>query len=269
MLTCPTLGQVFWFRGAVVDVDVSLTAIADRIGQVEAVVQSILAQEPAPARVVLHLSSEPWLLDRGVAVVPEGLRVLERAGRVVIRFVPNTGPYRKILPWLAEQFGQDRLVVTADDDTIYPDGWLAGLLGLRAAGVTVAHSAHAIPLRSGAVAPYGQWFKEPVVSPSLRLLPVGKDGVLYHAAEFPPEVLDVALALRLAPTGDDLWLRWHQARLGVRVAVAGRGKLAETGAGESLWRRYNRQGGNDRTVAALEAHFGSAYGFRMAGQGPA
>lgn len=255
------------------EVDVSLTTIAARIGQVERVVLSICAQEPAPARVVLHLSHEPWLLDDGVAEVPAGLRALERAGKLDIRFVVNTGPYRKLLPWLAGHIGQDRLVVTADDDTIYPQGWLAGLLAGRQAGVTVAHGAHAIPLRDGVVAPYGQWFREPVVSPSLRLLPVGKDGVLYHAAEFPPEVLDVALALRLAPTGDDLWLRWHQARLGVQVAVAGQGKLAEVGQGESLWRRYNRAGGNAAMVSALERHFGAAYGFTMAGlgagQGPA
>lgn len=254
------------------DVDVSLTTIAARIGQVDRVIASILSQEPAPARVILHLSADPWLLDTGVTAVPPTLRALADAGRLVLRFGPNTGPYRKILPWLADHIGSDRLVVTADDDTIYPQGWLAGLLAAWRPGVTVAHSAHAIALRDGAVSPYGQWFKTPVTDPML-VLPVGKDGVLYRASDFPSEVLDRATALRLAPTGDDLWLRWHQAWRGVPVVVAGQDKLAEVGQGDSLWRNYNRGGGNDATIAALEAHFRAAYGFTMAGvragRGPA
>ncbi|MBC2836654.1 glycosyltransferase family 2 protein [Paragemmobacter straminiformis] len=250
------------------DVDVSLTTIAARIGQVDRVIASILSQKPAPARVILHLSAGPWLLDTGIAAVPPALQALADAGRIELRFGANTGPYRKILPWLGAHFGSDRMVVTADDDTVYPQGWLAGLLAAWRPGVTVAHSAHAIALRDGAVAPYGQWFKAPVTSSQL-LLPIGKDGVLYRASDFPAEVLDTAAALRLAPTGDDLWLRWHQAWRGVPVVVAGQGKLADAGQGDSLWRSYNRAGGNDATIAALEAHFRASYGFTMAGPGPA
>lgn len=253
------------------DVDVSLTTISGRIGQVHRVIASILSQDPPPARVFLYLSDGPWLLDDGIGAIPPALDALlsTAGGRLVIRRVGNAGPYRKILPWLAEHAGQDRLVVTADDDTLYPQGWLAGLLAAWRPGLAVAHSAHAVVVRNGRLVPYGQWFKAPLVTPSLLALPIGKDGVLYHAADFPPEVQEQETALQIAPTGDDLWLRWHLARVGIAVAVTGQGKLPETGAGDSLWRSFNRGGGNDAMIAALEAWSDARFGFTMAGLGRA
>lgn len=253
------------------DVDVSLTTIAARVGQVHLVIGSILTQEPPPARVVLHVSAAPWLLDAGITSLPDSLcDLVDRSGgRLHIRFVENSGPYRKILPWLADHAGSDRLVITADDDTLYPQGWLAGLLGAWQPGLVVAHSAHPVVVRGGRLAPYGQWFKAPLASPAMRVLPIGKDGVLYRASDFPPDVLDIEDALRLAPTGDDLWLRWHLARMGIAVVTIGQGKLPGVGKGPSLWGSFNRGGGNDATIAAIEAHFAARYGFTMAGLGQA
>lgn len=253
------------------DVDVCLTTISGRIGQVHLVIGSILAQNPPPARVFLYLSHAPWLLDRGVRDLPDPLHDLAAAdGRLHIGFVENTGPYRKILPWLAGHRQSGRLVVTADDDTIYPQGWLAGLLAAWKPGLAVAHSAHPVVVRGGRVAPYRQWLKASLVSPAMLALPIGKDGVLYRAADFPPEVLDWAEAMRIAPTGDDLWLRWHLARAGIGVVLSGQAKLREAGQGESLWQSYNRGGGNDAMIAALEAWSAGRFGFTMAalGAGP-
>lgn len=251
------------------EVDVSLTAISPRIGRLAPVVASILAQEPAPARVLIHLSREAYLLDEGVDCLPDDLAALVDGRRVQVVWVANTGPYRKILPWLEEHIGTARLVVTADDDTTYPQGWLARLLAGRAAnGAVTAWTAHPVVVKRGRVAGYGRWFgAELPEGPALCVLPVGKDGVLYAGTDFPPEVLDGATAMRIAPTADDLWLRWHAARKGVLAQVVGQGEaLAEVArGGPSLWRAYNRQGGNDAVVAALEAHFAATHGWTMAG----
>lgn len=254
----------------VVDIDVSLTSISPRIARLAPVVAAILAQDPAPARVLIHLSHEAYLLDAGIASLPPDLAALVDGARVQVRWVENTGPYRKILPWLAEHLGSDRLVVTADDDTIYPQGWLARLLaGRQATGAVTGWTAHPIVLRNGRVAGYGRWFGVALPeAPALHVLPIGKDGVLYAGRDFPPEVLDIATAQAIAPTADDLWLRWHAARIGVRAQAVGQGEaLAEVSrGGPSLWRAFNRQGGNDLVVAALEDHFAARHGWTMAGQ---
>lgn len=250
------------------DVDVSLTSISPRIGGLPRVVASILAQDPAPARVLIHLSHKGYLLDQGVAALPDELAALVDGVRVQVRWVANTGPYRKILPWLTDHRGQDRWVVTADDDTIYPQGWLARLIAGRAAnGAVTGWTAHPIVIRKGQVAGYGRWFGAPMpAGPALHLLPIGKDGVLYSGTDFPEEVIDIATAQALAPTADDLWLRWHLARVGVRAQAVGQGVALEevSRGGPSLWRAYNRQGGNDQVVAALESHFAGRYGWTMA-----
>lgn len=253
------------------DVDVSLTSISPRIGGLARVVASILAQDPAPARVLIHLSHQGYLLDEGVAGLPDDLAALVDGGRVQVRWVANTGPYRKILPWLAEHAGTDRWVVTADDDTVYPQGWLARLVaGRRATGAVTGWTAHPIVIRKGRVTGYGRWFgAELPAAPALAVLPIGKDGVLYSAADFPAEVMDIATAQAIAPTADDLWLRWHAARLGVKAQAVGQGAALEelSRGGPSLWRAFNRQGGNDTVVAALEAHFAARYGWTMASVG--
>lgn len=257
-------------RGDVVraEIDISLTTISRRVAALAPVIRSLCSQSLRPARIMLHLSREAHLLDQGLAQLPCDLAALCEAEGVVLRWVPNTGPYRKIIPWLEEYLGSERMVVTADDDTLYPADWLARLVAARAqTGAIAAWTAHPIALRRGRVAGYGQWFGAALPDgPALRILPIGKDGVLYAGSDFPPEVMDMAMATQLAPTADDLWLRWHLARLGrLAVAVGAGNALPEVmRGGASLWRTYNRQGGNDAVVAALEAHFETRYGWTMA-----
>ena len=249
------------------EIDISLTAISPRLARLAPVITSLLAQDPAPARVLIHLSRGPYLLDEGITDLPAALAALVDGARVQVIWVENTGPYRKILPWAAQNAGTDRWVVTADDDTAYPPGWLARLVaGRLATGAVTAWSGHPIVVRRGAVAGYGRWFGAALPEgPALRVLPIGKDGVLYSGRDFPPEMLDIATAQAIAPTADDLWLRWHMARVGVRAQVVGQGvALPEVATGgPSLWRAFNRGGGNDAVVAALEAHFAATHGWTM------
>lgn len=251
------------------EIDVSLTTISPRIHRLAPVIGSILAQDLPPARVLIHLSRAPYLLDEGITDLPADLAALVDGARVQLVWVENTGPYRKILPWAAAHVGTDRWVVTADDDTLYPRDWLARLVAARqATGAVTAWSGHPIVLKGSRVAGYGRWFGAAMPDgPALRLLPIGKDGVLYSGRDFPADMLDIATARSIAPTADDLWLRWHMARMGVLAQVVGQGAALPEVAkgGPSLWRAFNREGGNDAVVAALEAHFAERYGWTMAG----
>ncbi len=254
------------------EIDISLTTISPRIARLAPVIVSLLAQEPAPARVLIHLSRRPYLLDEGITALPADLAALVDGARVQVIWVENTGPYRKILHWASEHAATDRWVVTADDDTLYPQGWLARLVaGRQTTGAVTAWSGHPIVMKGKGVAGYGRWFGAALPDgPALRVLPIGKDGVLYSGRDFPPEMLDIATAQAIAPTADDLWLRWHMARNGVLAQVVGQGAdLPEVAkGGPSLWRAFNRAGGNDAVVAALEAHFARSYGWTMAAAAP-
>ncbi|GGL78828.1 hypothetical protein [Wenxinia marina] len=254
-------------------IDVSLTAISSRMEGLAQVLSSLLAQDYPDFRVLLHLSREPHLLDRGVPEPPDAVRRLaeESEGRLDLRYVPNWGPYRKLLPCLFEHWGRSQLVATADDDTIYPEGWLSGLAAAYGVyGCTIAQRGHRMSFdAAGRPTDYRGWMRARATqTPGRLLLPTGKDGVLYNTAHFPVGVLDIDTALRLTPTMDDLWFRWHLASNGVPVHLISTDYTASTfeeaGYADSLYLTYNLSGGNDAAVAALEAHFARSTGWRMA-----
>ncbi len=144
---------------------VSLTSIKNREAALKETVASLLAQDiDVPFEVRIHLSREPYLIDSGFGAEPSWIASLrERNPRCMlsVRFVPNTGPYRKLLPVLEECFGDPlgTVIVTCDDDTQYSQTWLTTLLlHHRCTGGLVAfrgHTARLSPQSSSSGRQYG------------------------------------------------------------------------------------------------------------------
>ncbi|PZV23450.1 MAG: hypothetical protein DCF18_06435 [Cyanobium sp.] len=283
---------------AVVGPPVTLTAISGRLASLPAVLASLRQQTYQPARVHLHLSHEPHLLDQGVAGDEPVLRELTADGWVQLHWVPNLGPYRKIAPFLqaggygqasssgaAEAGNDDDLFITVDDDTLYPPRFIEYLVRNHARhGCVVAHRGRRIRLLEGALGealsggpfrPYSEWH-DGVREPRLANLPTGQSGVLYRRRWF-PEDLELEAALALAPTHDDLWLRWLTARQGVQAVILQPNAAAKTdelafppaspeplAQEQTLWHAFNGpKGGNDHAALAVQAYW-QARGFDLA-----
>jgi len=113
-------------------VTVNLTTTHQRLQLCRIAVISLLMQSRRPDSINLWISAEPYLRDSGVAdrqdvenflnYFPEKVRHL-----VKIRWVNNTGPYRKLIPILREASYKDT-IITADDDIFYGERWLQRLL---------------------------------------------------------------------------------------------------------------------------------------------
>ncbi|MEM6933999.1 MAG: glycosyltransferase family A protein, partial [Pseudomonadota bacterium] len=204
-------------------IHVSLTSISGRLPTVHETLASLICQDYPAFDVTLYLSSEPYLLDEGVSKVTEEVEDLQKRWpeRLKIAYALNSGPYRKLLPELARAGLSDTLIASADDDTLYPEDWLSGLADhYNRHQCIIAYRGHEILLREGGYAPYRRWMtNKSTDSSSLRMLPTGKDGVLYNARFFHPAVRNFVDAKRLAPTTDDLWWKWHSAAVGVPVYV--------------------------------------------------
>jgi uncharacterized protein (DUF924 family) len=195
---------------------VSLTAISGRLGALGKVLDSILDQSLPPDKVFLVVSEEGRFLDAGITSgsIPEDVAGLVEMGRVTLIFEPNTGPYRKLVPVLERCAGMDCLIVTADDDTIYPREWLLHLVeAYRMHRCVVAYRGRAMRVAGRQFDRYRSWSKVPTwrddfgdVDPKyhgLFTLATGVFGVVYHPRFFP----DLALLRRLmeiAPLQDDL-----------------------------------------------------------------
>jgi hypothetical protein len=254
-------------------VDISLTSISSRMDTVCATLRSLLAQDYSDLQIHLHLSPEPYLLDKGVPNPPEALLDLQRsaAGRLQIYSCRNTGPYRKLLPYLKRNWGQSKLVVTADDDTVYPTNWLRSLItAYDQYGCVIAYRGHHMQVSGSQLTPYRSWMGRAIEeNPSRLILPTGKDGILYDTAFFPINVLNVEDAMQMAPTADDLWFRWHLAMNGIQTYLINMDYKAETFTESdyetSLYLNFNRGGSNDVAIAALEQYFQTSFRFSVTG----
>ena len=252
-------------------IDVSLTSISSRIPTLPQTIRSLLEQSYSYLKVNLYLSKEPYLLDEGVPELSTKLSdLLKEAGdRFRISYVENSGPYRKLLPYLWENWGCSKTVVTVDDDTIYPSDWLEGLLEAHSIyGCVVGYRGHQVKFNKKGIAPYRQWMRSGIShNPSPLILPTGKDGILYNTAFFPSSVMNLKDALQIAPTVDDLWFRWNLALNGINTYLLNTDyeseTFEETDYSSSLYLNFNRQGGNDVAIAKLEQYFSDKFNFKI------
>ncbi len=209
-------GRWGWRRGVTSrsrprPVVVTLTSVAARLDRVHIAVSSLLAQRERPDAVVLWLDHA--IGTRGLTAP---LRRLRRRG-LDVQFVEDVGPHTKL--WYALRRMPEALLVTADDDRIYPRGWLGGLLAAhrRHPGAVVCYRAHRMrPAPGGTLAPYRDWtFYAPgETGPSHWLFPTGTGGVLYPPGALHPDVFDRDAMRRLSPRADDVWYKAMALRAG-------------------------------------------------------
>jgi hypothetical protein len=100
-------------------------------------------------------------------------------------------------------------LVTADDDIIYPAHWLQDLVNLhkRWPRAVIAHRCLGISVASGKLQPYHTWRPATTQTPADAIFPTTGGGVLCPPEVMPPVTLNEDLAVRLAPSADDVWFR--------------------------------------------------------------
>jgi hypothetical protein len=204
-------------RGSVADeIIVALTSYPARIDGVWLAVRSLLHQKYRADRLVLVLSRDEF---PGL-VLPRRLQTLTRHGLTIMWVEGNIRSYKKLLPVLKDN--PEAIIVTADDDALYPSWWLDSLIAahLERPRHILAHRANRILLNANCrPEPYLEWSHATTQTPSVLVFPTGVGGVLYPPQSLPQQVLDAALALRLCPTTDDIWFRVMAFIAGTPVGV--------------------------------------------------
>lgn len=263
-------------------VSITLTTIRSRLPMIKPVLESLHSQTVKPAEIILNISHDAYLLDEGINESNPHVRELRELPLVRINWVKNIGPYRKIWYFLQDHFDsgaiEEKLFITVDDDTLYPDYFIERLLKEHQQhDCVVAFRGRRITVDSACVASYNKWTIGQSY-PSLNNLPTGKDGILYSTKFFTENFLSLADALRLAPTADDLWIKWHYALNGVRSIILNpEACLSDYKSfpvvdyspeyrGNSLYASHNsiQAGGkNDVAVSGLEQYYQSTYGYNL------
>lgn len=184
---------------------VSLTSYPARISKLHLCIESLLRQSLPADQVILWLAEEQFA-DRQL---PEKLTRLTKQG-LEIRFCEDLRSYKKIF-YTAQEFGNCP-IVTADDDTLYPEDWLSRLVSAAREypDCVVCYRAHKMTLDSaGRPLPYQEWegLSPDFKGPSGLLVAVGVGGVCYPPHFFASVVFDYGIIKELAPSADDLWLK--------------------------------------------------------------
>jgi hypothetical protein len=257
---------------------VTLTSYGERLTKTAPyAIASLLAQTEPPDRIILWVAhADGGIIFDANADVTAIYAELAAKG-VEIRYCEDLKSYKKLIPALREF--PDDILITADDDCLYPFNWFAQLkeTAKENPGKIVCHRAHeilvddehfpwayaswrkAIPVPMGNAAPFeaGE-----VVNPT-AIFPVGTGGILY-----PPRALQSSatfqvvpeankmLALLICPTADEIWF-WAMAKLaGMEYAMVLDGYREDAVIDEKISRRRHAKNVDyDEQLAEVLKHF--------------
>lgn len=150
-----------------IPVYISLTTIANRLHLLSPTIQSIITGSYVPTMIYVMVSPDPYLIDTGITeddIMNEDhnlVQLLSVFPNIKFVFTENIGPHRKVLPLLHRKWSEDCVIISVDDDHIYPHHWLRDMLGyyIHSNGESIVSSrARRIAICSGQapykVAPY-------------------------------------------------------------------------------------------------------------------
>lgn len=192
---------------------VSLTSYGARVDLVAFSIESIGAGRAKPRRLVLWLDDQQLFDNR-----PESLRRLEKRG-LEIRLTSNYGPHTKYYPYLQLVDQHQIPLVTADDDILYPLGWLQNLLSAaqRYPDVVSCYRASQLQVSRDRITPYRDWPRVKDTAASLTNFGTGVAGVLYPVQMLEELSRRGTAFMDICPRADDIWLHWVALQSGIKI----------------------------------------------------
>lgn len=182
---------------------VSLTSYPKRIEYVHLVVNSLLNQNVKNIQVVLWLAREEFP-NKEDSIPMELKKIICK--NFCIEWCNNVYSYNKLIPALIKY--KDKIIITVDDDVIYPDNWLNLLLDsyINDPFSIHCHRGHKVIIKNGKIASYRSWPKRISIYKSLfSNFMTGVGGVLYPVGALHKNVINYKLFLNLCRYGDDIW----------------------------------------------------------------
>jgi hypothetical protein len=181
---------------------ISLTSISSRLDILARTLRLLLNQTLKPSGIYVYLCREPYGIDEGCKELPSDLKVLFATEPLLhLRWVENTGPYCKILPF-AKEFPNTPVLVV-DDDTKY-----VPTLVERAWNLWKEHEC-CITFRATVLDVSTSYMTWPNAAgqKAITLFAKGNGGIVYHTSWFQDSrIQDFSVYRQIAPTADDVWL---------------------------------------------------------------
>lgn len=195
---------------------VSLTSYPPRFAKIGLCLKSLLLQDIKPNRIIVYLGS-----DSKEADLTDEMRAMRQYG-IEYRFDTerNLKPHKKYY-YAMQEFPND-VIVTADDDIIYPHNWLGKLIlsYKKYPNAISAWRVHKIEFdEKGDVKPYREWRSQyrRITTPSRELCATGGGGAVYPPYLLNKTAFDDTVFMEICPYADDLWLKCMEIISGIPV----------------------------------------------------
>lgn len=236
---------------------VSLTSFPARLHVVHYGIKALMSQTYKPDRIILWLTEE----ECQNVEIPKELEELCGYGLEIKYASENLRPHNKLYYTLKEN--PNAVVISVDDDIVYS---LKLIEKLMAAHINYPHSvccnmAHEITLDNGLPDKYDNWNGGAIgkCGESDLFVALGVGGVLYPTGCFDEEYFNSKLIKDLAYTADDIWLKFTELRLGIKVMkIAPHTKIPFVIGGTqkvALGKENNGMKKNDAIIDALCNHY--------------
>ena len=195
---------------------ISLTSYPLRFCQLGLCLKSLLLQKVKPDRIIVYLGSDTTDGD-----ITDEMRFLEQYGiEYHIDSEKNLRSHKKYY-YSLQEFPK-AIVVTADDDILYPRNWLKKLLEAHSKHpkAVCAWRVHKMEFcESGELMTYSDWRWQyrKSTKPRKDLVCTGGAGALYPPGALISESFNTDMIDRLCPNADDLWLKCMETMSGIKV----------------------------------------------------
>ena len=201
---------------------VSLTTFPARIHLIPQVLDSIFRQTKKADKILLWLAEEQF--PQREQELPPQLIQYAREGTLSIRWCDDLKPHKKY--FYAFQEYPDDLIITIDDDLLYPSDLIASLYAsylLFPNAVSAGRTNLIVVTEQNEILPYRSWIHETdncIHQPSMQLMATGVGGILYSPSLFRKEFLDASAIRKTCLWADDLWLKAMELVCDVPVVLA-------------------------------------------------
>ena len=190
---------------------ISITSIFKNQDILLQTLQSIIKQTRKIDKIFLYLSKESYILDDGFKdkkITNSNLLKLINDNSIIdIKWVKNTGSYRKLLPLLKDKWDEDCIIITIDDDTVYDTHLIENLINDYNEQNCVIGYRGFTPLFDK-LENFDYSKRDELQHLSLYNFLTGKGGILYKPQFFHKThdlIFNDKIYLDTCPTGDDIW----------------------------------------------------------------
>jgi len=190
---------------------VSITSIFINQDILLKALKSILNQTRRPDKIFLYLSEESYILDDGFKdkkiTNPDLLKLINDSSIIDLKWVTNTGSYRKLLPLLKEKWKEDCIIITIDDDTVYTNNLIKDLVSDYLKYKCVINYRGFTP-KLDHIDDFNYYKHTELEKLSLYNFPTGKSGTLYKPEFFHKTkdlIFNDEVYLDTCAKQDDIW----------------------------------------------------------------